>query len=93
MITEGSRIFFSHAHGPSHSNGMARAHWLPRAEKNKIIKFKDPLHGTRSTCLLLCVCVCVFVCVRVHGLVYVGISKEDGSLYCTFDGACPLTLP
>ncbi len=40
----------------------------------------------------VCFCVCVFVHVRVRGLVYVGISKEDGSLYCTFDGACPFTI-
>jgi hypothetical protein len=46
----------------SHSNGMARAGWLHRVEQ-KIKKSKDPLHGTRSTCLLLCVCVCVRSCV------------------------------
>ncbi len=63
--------------GPSHSNGMARAGWLPRAEK-KIKKIQRSIAWHQ---------------IHMFALVYVEISKEDGSLYSTFDGVCPLTLP
>jgi hypothetical protein len=56
---------------------MARAGWLARAEK-KNSKIQRSIAWHQ---------------IHMFALVYVEISKEDGSLYCTFDGACPLTLP
>jgi hypothetical protein len=81
-------FLFSCRRGPSQSNGMARAGWLPWGEiffKNKI---QRPI-AWHQIHMFAFVCVCVCVC----ALVYVEISMEDGGLYCTFDGTCPLTLP